>query len=108
MTKSEIIHNKKKKVMLACILFCEFTCSTLYLNISSFFPLFVNKNFGTHINSLMVAISLCAFELSGFVTTPLIPIIINRTGRKWSMVMGFICLLISNTALGALSMFKSH
>lgn len=73
------------------------------MNISSFYPLYVNDHFGESIDSTMVAVSLCAFEFAGIICTPLIPKIMGSFGRKYSINLGFLMLLISNSGLGLLS-----
>ena len=44
--------------------------------------------------------------MSGVLTTPLIPVMINKLGRKCSLIIGFSLLIISNSGLGALSYFE--
>ena len=75
-------------------------CGTLYLNISSFYPLFVKKKYGDEISTVVIACTLCCFNLAGVVCTPIHAVTISRMGRKNALLVGFWVILISNTCLG--------
>lgn len=78
-------------------------CGTLYLNISSFYPVFVNKKYGDKINTIQIAMALACFNLAGVVCAPVHAITIRMMGRKNAILVGFLAILASNTALGMLS-----
>ena len=92
--------------MLVAVLFGQIVCGTLYLNISSFYPLYVENihEFDANIDATMVAVALCAFEVAGILCTPLIPKILGYFGRKYAIMLGFGLLIISNTGLGLLAL----
>lgn len=75
-------------------------CGTLYLNISSFYPLYVNDNYGKQISTVTIACTLTCFNLAGVVCTPIHAMTISKMGRKNALLVGFWAILISNTALG--------
>ena len=81
-------------------------CGTLYLNISSFYPLYVNVKYKGKISTVMIACTLCCFNLAGVVCTPIHAITISRMGRKNALLVGFWAILISNTALGLCSLIS--
>ena len=91
---------KAKLRMVYSIFLSMLVCGTLYLNISSFFPLYVNSVYGDQISTVMIACTLCCFNLAGVVCTPIHAITISRMGRKNALLVGFWAILISNTALG--------
>jgi len=86
--------------MVYSIFLSMLVCGTLYLNISSFFPLYVNSVYGDKISTVMIACTLCCFNLAGVVCSPIHAITISRMGRKNALLVGFWAILISNTALG--------
>ena len=51
----------EKKKMLFCILISNMICGTMILNISSFYPLFVEINYGDYITPSMTAFALGCF-----------------------------------------------
>ena len=47
---SETINEFEKKRMVYSIFASMLVCGTLYLNIASFYPIFVDENYGDNIN----------------------------------------------------------
>jgi MFS family permease len=86
--------------MAYCIFASMLACGTLYLNITSFFPLFVQKRFGDQINTVVIAITLTSFNFAGVVCSPIHAVTISKMGRKNALMIGFVCIFLSNTALG--------
>jgi len=58
---SESINEFEKKRMVYSIFASMLVCGTLYLNIASFYPIFVDEHYGDSINQTMVACALCCF-----------------------------------------------
>ena len=81
-------------------------CGTLYLNIASFYPIFVDENYGDSINQTMVACALCCFQFAGVCCTPIHAFTISRMGRKNAMMIGFGSIFVSNTIMGMLSLIN--
>lgn len=77
--------------------------STLYLNVGAFFPLYVDSNYKGYINTTMVSIILCAFEVSAVLSTPIHAITISKMGRKNAMLIGMVAILIATYMLGFLA-----
>ena len=90
-----------------CIILSSFMMGTMILNIVSFFPLFVSIHYGKFIDATMTGLALACFNLAGTVFTPLHAHTISKFGRKNSMMVGFVFMLISNTMLGIMGFFKS-
>jgi MFS family permease len=80
------------------------SCGTAYLNVSSFYPLYVNDKYPGKINSTIVSICLAAFEFAGFIFTPIHGYTISKIGRKNAILMGFTLLILSTTALGMIAL----
>jgi len=78
-------------------------CGTLYLNVSAFYPVYTVNKYGDKINTFDIACALCCFNFAGVVCSPIHGFTINKMGRKNSMIVGFVCILVSNTALAFLS-----
>ena len=83
-------------------------CSTLYLNIVTFYPLYVEQNFCKTkdtclISTSLVAIAMGMFQLAGVVCPPIHSVTMVKMGRKNAVVIGFICMITANTGLGLLS-----
>ena len=97
------IEEREKLRMVYSIFASMLVCGTLYLNISSFYPIFVADKYGDKINTLMIACALCCFNFAGVVCSPIHAVTISKMGRKNAMLVGFVCILVSNTALGMLS-----
>ena len=100
---SKTVNEFEKKRMVYSIFGSMLVCGTLYLNIASFFPLFVAEFYAENINQSMVACALCCFQFAGVICTPIHAITISKMGRKNAMMIGFGAILISNTVLGMLS-----
>lgn len=98
--KAATSESRAKARMAYCIFASMLACGTLYLNITSFFPLFVQTQFGTHINTVVIAITLSSFNFAGVVCSPIHAVTISKMGRKNALIIGFICIFVSNTALG--------
>ena len=56
----------------------------------------------------MVSICLSAFELAGFLFTPLHGWSISKIGRKNSIIIGFILMILSSTTLGLVSLIDKE
>jgi Na+/melibiose symporter-like transporter len=99
------LSEKEKKNVVICGILTLTVISTLYLNVGAFFPLYVDQQFKGKINSTMVAIILCAFEVSAVLCTPIHAITISKMGRKNAMLVGMITIIISTYMLGFLAYF---
>ena len=97
------IEEREKLRMVYSIFASMLVCGTLYLNISSFYPIFVADKFEGEISTLMIACALCCFNFAGVVCSPIHAVTISMMGRKNAMLIGFMCILVSNTCLGLLS-----
>jgi MFS family permease len=82
------------------ILMSMVVCGTLYLNILSFFPLYVDKRFNGAIPTQTIAFMLCSFNAAGVLFSPCNYYFIRKYGRKNSLMFGFFLLFISQFALG--------
>ena len=51
----------QKSRLIKCIIGSQVVCGTLYLNIVSFYPLFVNEHYNNKISTTMVSIAMSAF-----------------------------------------------
>ena len=66
------LENQGKKQMMALSIFLSMlVCGTLYLNITSFFPLFVKDKYGDSIGTVLIACTLTCFNLAGVVCSPI-------------------------------------
>lgn len=92
--------------MIMCIIATQFTCGTLYLNIVSFYPLFVDTHYRDAISTFKVSVAMSAFQFAGVICTPIHAITISKMGRKNAMIIGTICMLIANTCLGMLALIS--
>ena len=99
---NNVLDKSQKNKLLTCIMTSQVVCGTLYLSISSFFPLFVEAHYPM-INSSMVSICMSSFEVAGVLFTPVHAITISKMGRKNSIVFGFSILIFTTTSLGLLS-----
>ena len=77
--------------------------STLYLNVGAFFPLYVDDNYKGYINTTMVSIILCAFEVSAVLSTPVHAVTISKMGRKNAMIVGIVAVIVATYMLGFLA-----
>ena len=103
---SETINEFEKKRMVYSIFASMLVCGTLYLNIASFYPVFVDENYGDSINQTMVACALCCFQFAGVCCTPIHAFTISKMGRKNAMMIGFGSIFVSNTIMGMLSLIN--
>jgi MFS family permease len=95
---------KEKKTLIRTLLFSLVCCGTVYLNVMSFFPLFVKDKYGEDtISATMISVCMSAFEFAGIVTSPINASMISKIGRKTSLIIGFILIALSTFSLGALS-----
>lgn len=103
---SKQITESEKRNIVICGIISLTVVSTLYLNVGAFFPLYVDMKFGNRINTTMVAIILCAFEVSAVLSTPIHAITISKMGRKNAMIIGLIAVILATYMLGFLAYFK--
>ena len=98
----------EKKTLVNTLLFSMLCCGTVYLNVMSFFPLYVKENFGEDkISSTMVSVAMSSFELAGIITAPINAGLISKIGRKTAIVIGFMIISLSTFSLGALSWIET-
>ena len=83
-------------------------CSTQYLNVQAFFPLFVKLNYKDAIDATRISLALGAFNLAGVIFTPIHGISISKMGHKNSILLGMMFVLISNIVLGMLSLIPDY
>ena len=96
---------KEKAILIKIILICQVVCGTQYLNVTSFFPLFVKTNYGDDvISTTMVSICMCCFELAGVLCSPIHSKTISVIGRKNALTIGFIIMFLSAIGLGLISL----
>ena len=91
--------------MLAWI-FCisQVVLATGWLNVTAFYPLYVDKTFGKEIiNSKMTSIAMCSAELAGVVLAPLHAIVIPAVGKKNAITLGFVLNIIAVASMGLLA-----
>ena len=79
--------------MIGCI-------STLYLNVSSFFPLFVEEHYNEKITTTMVAVILSTFEATAMLSAPINARLISKMGRKNAIIVGVFLMFIGTMMLG--------
>lgn len=94
-----------KWYMLVCVIASNFICGTLYLNITSFYPLYCENNYKDYINTTMIAVAMSSFELSGVIFSPLHAATVSVMGRKNAILIGMMILLLTNTGMALLSLF---
>ena len=82
--------------------------NTLYLNVSAFYPLFVEENYSENVNPTMVSIVLCSFELSGVLFTPINATTISKMGRKNAILIGLIIICLSTISLGLIAFIDNE
>ena len=102
---------QKKWIFLACIL-GQITCGSLYLNMASFFPVYVDDKYNKPLKALgkkpvisTFEISLCivGLELAVMLCTFIHPRTISLMGRKNAIMIGFAVQVITNIVLGLLA-----
>ena len=67
---------------------------TLYGNISTFYPPFVEENHSS-ISSTMVGAVMGVFEFSILVTSPFVALTMQKVGRKNYILLGNGCIILS-------------
>lgn len=92
--------------MMASILAAMVVCGTLYLSITAFFPLYVKQNF-SEIDTTMIAICMSAFEAAGVLSGPIHAVTLSKIGRKNSIIIGHILILLTTMGLGLLSLIEA-
>jgi MFS family permease len=83
---------------------CQVVCGTQYLNVSSFFPLFVKANYGEEvISTTMVSLCMCSFEFAGVIMSPINSRSLSIIGRKNALTLGFTIMFCSCAGLGMIA-----
>ena len=107
-TPKGALTEQEKKTLINTLLFSMLCCGTVYLNVMSFFPLYVKDNFGEDkISSTMVSVAMSSFEFAGIITAPINASLISKIGRKTSIVIGFVIISFATFSLGALSWIET-
>ena len=102
-----MLTDKEKSKLLVALCLSQTFQMALYLNISSFYPLYVSGTFPQDYNTTMIAIAISAFDLAGVVFSPLHIGLIGKLGRKNALLIANILLALTNGCLGALSYFNN-
>ena len=76
------ISKQEKKRVLYCVIQSNAICATMFLNITSFYPLYAQQTFGKQMTTTKIAIAMSAFELSGIIASPFVPSLLAKIGRK--------------------------
>ena len=77
------------------------------LNVQIFYPLYVVDKFGKErINSTMVSIAMCAYELAGVTCSYFHRGTIAKMGKKNAMTFAFLLEIISVAGMGALALIS--
>ena len=96
---------KEKSTLIYIIYFQCLLAGTLYMNVLTFYPLYVLDNYGDKVSTTMTSVALGCFEFSTLVFAPTHMYTSSYLGRKKGLLLGIFCMLIANTGLGALSLF---
>jgi len=94
----------QKKAMMIVLLSNQLANGTLYLNVFSFVPLYVQTNYGNKINVSTVSFSLCAFELAAIISAKIHQLTISEMGRKNAVILSYFLLIVTTTGLGLLDL----
>eukprot|EP00347_Sterkiella_histriomuscorum_P003211 403365165 len=99
--KIESDTNKKmrKNVLFSC-LFSLMMINTLFLNVENILPTWIPDHFPA-LHAIQISFILSAFEISGLIFSPFIGKNLNAVGRKNTILIGEIIMIISTVALGA-------
>lgn len=95
--------DNEKWWLAASFLTSQALIATGWLNITSFYPLYVEKMFGRdNINSKMVSIAMNAAEVAGIVGSPLHGPLISAVGQKNAITIGFFINIITSLFMASL------
>ena len=97
---------KEKKQLIITILAAMVVCGTLYLSIGAFFPLYVQQNF-SEINITMISICMSCFEAAGVLCGPIHAVTMSKMGRKNSIIIGHILIMLTTMGLGLISFIEA-
>jgi len=77
--------------------------NTVYMNISTFLPLYVKEKHDS-ITSLMIGIILCMFQVAYLIVSPFIGQHLKVIGRKNSIVIGYLIIVSASFCFGLLTL----
>lgn len=77
---------------------------TLYFNIASFVPLYIEEYFSSQITTLMVSLGLSAFELSSVCSSRIHAATVSKIGRKKAIIIAYSLICVCLCGIGALDM----
>lgn len=92
-----------------CCLFGSMTSGALYLNMASFFPVFVDTKYNSTVVSgqkvqvispFLISLGISAFMTAQLFSVKIHAITISKMGRKRASLIGFSMLVITNMCLG--------
>ena len=95
------VSQRKKIVYTSMAMLC--CISTLYLNVASFFPLFVEKHYKEHISSTMVAVIMSTCEFMAMIFAPINAPFISKIGRKNAILIGLLIQTVGTIMIGLTS-----
>ena len=91
------------------VLFAQVLIATQYMNVASFYPLFVEAKYGKDtINSTMVSVAMCSFEFAGFACSFFNRRTIAWLGKKNAISFGFALSTSSVAGMGALAFISAE
>lgn len=84
----------------------SFTANTLYMNVSSLLPAFVEKEYDT-LNAFNVGCLMSVFPVGFLISAPIIGSNLERAGRKNIEIAGIVLMTVSTLTFGLASYFKN-
>lgn len=104
LTPMQKAEEKKKRRLFASIIVMQIFVAMQYLNVTSFFPIYVHDKFGEEtINSTMTSIAMCSFELATILVAPLNSLLIPKLGKKNTISIGFLIGALATVGTGSLA-----
>jgi MFS family permease len=90
---------REQKLMLWVLLVGQMLMWTLYGNITTFYPSFVDKHHKS-INTTLVGVILAMFEASVLLSSPLVSMTLQKVGRKRFIIIGNSCMIFATVGFG--------
>lgn len=95
-----------RRQLLVCILVSLFSLESVMMNVTTIIPNFVTSKHNS-LSDLEVAYIMTSFEVAALLFSPVIGLMLERLGRKTSIIIGFVVVIAASVGIACTSYIEN-
>jgi len=99
---------KEDTKLLVSLLMCSFIANTLYMNVASLLPAFVDDHYADTLNGFSVGCLMSIFPIGFLIAAPLLGANLEKFGRKNTVIAGVLMMTVATLIFGCASYFGDN